>query len=206
LFLDEIGDMALPVQAKLLRFIQDKDFERLGDSVSRKADVRILAATNADLEQRVAEGRFREDLFYRLNVISLTIPPLRDRQEDIMPMAKDFLAYFCKANHKNLLGFTTEAEGLLSAHAWPGNVRELRNAIERAVILGSEEKIGAGDLPGNTTPVLSAPAIGDKVSLSIIEELHIRRILASTPSLQEAADVLGIDQATLWRRRKTYGI
>lgn len=206
LFLDEIGDMALPVQAKLLRFIQDKEYERLGDSVSRKADVRIIAATNADLEQRVAEGQFREDLFYRLNVISLTVPPLRDRKEDIMPIATDFLAYFCKANHKNLLGFTEEAEESLSTHAWPGNVRELRNAIERAVILGSAEKISTNDLPGNITPVLNAPAIGDKVSLAIIEELHIRRILASTPSLQEAADILGIDQATLWRRRKTYGI
>jgi NtrC-family two-component system response regulator AlgB len=206
LFLDEIGDMALPVQAKLLRFIQDKDYERLGDSVSRKADVRIIAATNADLEKRVAEGRFREDLFYRLNVISLTVPPLRDRKEDIMPMATDFLAYFLKANHKHSLGFTSEVEESLSAHAWPGNVRELRNAIERAVILGSTEKIGVNDLPVSITPVFRSPAIGDKASLATIEELHIRRILASTSSLQEAAEVLGIDQATLWRRRKTYGI
>jgi NtrC-family two-component system response regulator AlgB len=206
LFLDEIGDMALPVQAKLLRFIQDKDYERLGDSVSRKADVRIIAATNADLEKRVAEGRFREDLFYRLNVISLTVPPLRDRKEDIMPMATDFLAYFLKANHKYSLGFTSEVEESLSAHAWPGNVRELRNAIERAVILGSTEKIGVNDLPVSITPAFSSPAIGDKASLATIEELHIRRILASTSSLQEAAEVLGIDQATLWRRRKTYGI
>jgi len=206
LFLDEIGDMTLSVQAKLLRFIQDKDYERLGDSVSRKADVRIIAATNADLEKRVSEGRFRQDLYYRINVINLTVPPLRDRKEDIMPMATDFLAYFCKANHKHSLGFTSEVEESFSAHAWPGNVRELRNTIERAVILGSAEKIGANDLPGNITPVFSSPAIGDKISLATIEELHIRRILASTTSLQEAADVLGIDQATLWRRRKTYGI
>jgi NtrC-family two-component system response regulator AlgB len=206
LFLDEIGEMSLSVQAKLLRFIQDKDYERLGDSVSRKADVRIIAATNADLEKRVAEGRFREDLYYRLNVISLTVPPLRDRKEDILPMATDFLAYFCKANHKRSLGFTGEVEESLSSHAWPGNVRELRNTIERAVILGSADRIGANDLPGNMTPVFKSPAIGDKVSLAAIEELHIRKILASTISLQEAADILGIDQATLWRRRKTYGI
>ena len=206
LFLDEIGDMAPAVQAKLLRFIQDKEYERLGESRVRKADVRIIAATNAGLEKRVAEGRFREDLFYRLNVICLTIPPLRDRPEDIMPLATDFLAYFCKSNHKTLLGFTGEAEKALTGHAWPGNVRELRNTIERAVILGSGEWVATSDLPDNIVTAAGTPAIGDKVPLSTIEELHIRRIMADTSSLQEAADVLGIDQATLWRRRKTYGI
>jgi NtrC-family two-component system response regulator AlgB len=206
LFLDEIADMAPGVQAKLLRFIQDREYERLGESTPRKADVRIIAATNADLEKRVAGGQFREDLFYRLNVIRLTIPPLRQRPEDILPLAMDFLAYFCRANHKAMLGFTQEAEQLLTQHAWPGNVRELRNAIERAVILGSAERIGKADLPGNITPAVDTPAIGDRVPLSAIEELHIRRVMANTSSLQEAADVLGIDQATLWRRRKTYGI
>ncbi|MFH1113518.1 MAG: sigma-54 dependent transcriptional regulator [Pseudomonadota bacterium] len=206
LFLDEIGDMVPSVQAKLLRFIQDKEYERLGESEPRKADVRIIAATNADLEKRVAEGRFREDLFYRLNVINLTIPPLRDRPEDIMPLAVDFVAYFSRANHRSILGFTEEAERLLTNHTWPGNIRELRNTIERAVILGSGDRIGKADLPGNITPVSGTPAIGDMVPLSVIEELHIRRVIAKSSSLQEAADILGIDQATLWRRRKTYGI
>jgi len=206
LFLDEIGDLAPSVQAKLLRFIQDKEYERLGESKVRKADVRIIAATNADLEKRVAEGRFREDLFYRLNVICLTIPPLRERPDDILPLAMDFLAYFCRANHKMLLGLTEEAEKSLTSHAWPGNVRELRNTIERAVILGSSERIDRSDLPDNIAPAAGTPALGDKVPLSTIEELHIRRVMADTSSLQEAADVLGIDQATLWRRRKTYGI
>ena len=204
LFLDEIGDMAPSVQAKLLRFIQDKEYERLGESTPRKADVRIIAATNADLEKRVAEGRFREDLFYRLNVISLTVPPLRERPEDIMPLAMDFLAYFCRANHKAILGFTDGGRSKrLTIYAWPGNVRELRNTIERAVILGSGERIGKTDLPDNIAPAAGTPAIGDRVPLSTIEELHIRRVMANTSSLQEAADVLGIDQATLWRRRKT---
>jgi NtrC-family two-component system response regulator AlgB len=206
LFLDEIGDMAPSVQAKLLRFIQDKEYERLGESRVRKADVRIIAATNAELEKRVAEGRFREDLFYRLNVISLTVPPLRDRHDDIMPLAIDFLAYFCWVNHKILLGFTEEVKKSLTSHAWPGNVRELRNTIERAVILGSGEWIDTSDLPGNFAAAANTPVIGDKVPLSTIEELHIRRVMANTSSLQEAADVLGIDYATLWRRRKTYGI
>jgi len=206
IFLDEIGDMPLSLQAKLLRFIQDKEYERLGEAMPRKADVRIIAASNADLETRVAEGQFREDLFYRLNVITLTIPSLRDRPEDIMPLATEFLAYFCRANHKTIFGFTDNAERLMMSYAWPGNVRELRNAVERAVILGTGERVGKNDLPDNMTPAPELPAIGDQVPLSTIEELHIRRVVASTASLQEAADILGIDQATLWRRRKTYGI
>ncbi len=206
LFLDEIGDLAPSVQAKLLRFLQDKEYERLGESTTRKADVRVIAATNAELENLVAEGRFREDLFYRLNVISLTIPPLRERPEDIMPMADAFLAYFCRSNHKSILGFTPEAAQLMTSHSWPGNIRELRNAIERAVILGAGERIGKADLPDNIVRPAGVPAIGDLVPLATIEELHIRRVLANTASLQEAADVLGIDQATLWRRRKAYEI
>ena len=206
LFLDEIGDMAPSVQAKLLHFIQEKEYERLGEAKPRQADVRVIAATNADIEKRVAEGRFREDLFYRLNVISLTLPPLRERPEDILPLATDFLRYFCRTNHKSILGFNEEASERLGRYAWPGNVRELRNTVERAVILGSGQQISEKDLSENIAPTASAPAIGDRVPLSTIEELHIRRVLANTSSLQEAADVLGIDQATLWRRRKTYGI
>ena len=206
LFLDEVGDLAPGVQAKLLRFIQDKEYERLGESASRKADVRIIAATNVDLQKRVAEGRFREDLFYRLNVISLTVPPLRSRPEDILPLAMDFLAYFGRANRKRMLGFTDEAQLALTSHPWPGNVRELRNAVERAVILSCGDMIGGADLPESVVPADTAPKIGDPVPLAAIEELHIRRVLAASASLQTAADVLGIDQATLWRRRKAYGI
>lgn len=206
LFLDEIGDMAPTIQAKLLRFLQDKEYERLGDSTTRKADVRIIAATNSDLAKKVADGTFREDLFYRLNVISLTILPLRQRKEDIVAMAKDFLTYFCKVNHKKLMGFTENAEKALVEYNWPGNVRELRNAIERAVILGSGGQLECGDLPYNIGEKSSEQGLGEMVTLARIEELHIRKIIASTSSLQEAADILGIDQATLWRRRKTYGI
>ena len=147
LFLDEIGDMALPIQAKLLRFIQDKEYERLGETLSRKANVRIITATNVNLEQRVAEGQFREDLFYRINVISVNVLPLRERREDIMPIAQDFCRFFSLSNHKNILGFDEGAERALLEYSWPGNVRELRNAIERAVILGSGDMITEGDLP-----------------------------------------------------------
>jgi NtrC-family two-component system response regulator AlgB len=206
LFLDEIGEMPFSIQAKLLRFIQDKEYERLGEATSRKANVRIIAATNSDLEKHVAEGIFREDLFYRLNVINLTVPPLRERTEDIMPLALNFLAYFCRINHKTIQGFTDAAIKRMTGYKWPSNVRELRNTIERAVILGSANQIGDNDLPGNISPVPATQVIGDMVPLSVIEELHIRRIMAKTGSLQEAAEILGIDQATLWRRRKAYGI
>jgi len=160
----------------------------------------VLAATNADLEKRVTEGRFREDLFYRLNVIPLTVPTLRERPEDILTLAEAFLAYFNQTRPKPFLGFTAEGKAALKAHPWPGNVRELRNAVERAVILCSGDRIGSGDLPGRIGPDRTAPAIGDRVPLAEIEEQNIRRILANTASLQEAAEVLGIDQATLWRR------
>ncbi len=206
LFLDEIGDLAPSLQTKLLRFIEDKQYERLGDPTIRRADVRILAASNANLEERVAEGRFRDDLFYRLNVINIEVPPLRDRPEDIMPLAQEFLAFFCQANHKTFSGFTQDATTLLMTHRWPGNVRELRNVVEGAVILGHGAKIGREDLPEIAASPPRSVSLGDKVSLALIEELHIRRIIASTSSLQEAADVLGIDQSTLWRKRKTYGI
>jgi NtrC-family two-component system response regulator AlgB len=206
LFLDEIGEMPYSIQAKLLRFIQDKEYERLGEATLRKANVRILAATNSDLEQYVGQGAFREDLFYRLNVISLTVPALRERPEDILPLAMYFLASFCRINHKVIQAFTEGAIKRLIGYSWPGNVRELRNTIERAVILGSGIEIGESNLPDNIAPVSTLPAIGDMVPLSTIEELHIRRIMAKTSSLQEAAEILGIDQATLWRRRKTYGI
>lgn len=206
LFLDEIGDMALPIQAKLLRFIQDKEYERLGESLCRKANVRILTATNVNLEQRVTEGRFREDLFYRINVISVNVLPLRERREDIMAIANNFCTFFSLANHKNIIGFDSGAERALMTYLWPGNIRELRNAIERAVILGNGQQITAEDLPASIIPSNHFPVIGDLVPLSTIEELHIKKVLRKTPSIQEAANILGIDQATLWRRRKTYGI
>jgi NtrC-family two-component system response regulator AlgB len=206
LFLDEIADLAPSLQTKLLRFIEDKQFERLGDPTVRRADVRIFAATNANLEERVADGRFREDLFYRLNVITIAIPPLRDRREDILPLAREFLAFFSLANHRTFGGFTEEALTFLMTHGWPGNVRELRNVVERAAILGRGSDIGIEDLPDNRSRQVPCVAPGDRVSLAALEEDHIRRIITSTSSLQEAAEVLGIDQSTLWRKRKTYCI
>ncbi len=208
LFLDEIGDLPPRLQPKLLRFLQDKEYERVGESVIRRADVRLLAATNVDLEKAVATGAFREDLFYRLNVISLELPPLRERAEDILPLAGSFLSFFARLNHRPWLEFSEGARQALQAHAWPGNVRELRNAVERAVILGSGSRVEREHLPdGLAGPSPDrAPEVGDAVSLQALEEAHLRRVLARSRSMDEAASILAIDVATLWRKRKKLGL
>jgi NtrC-family two-component system response regulator AlgB len=132
--------------------------------------------------------------------------PLRERREDILAIAKGFCSFFCLTNHKSMKEFDAGAERALLAYPWPGNVRELRNAIERAVILGNGQQITEEDLPESMMPSISFPGVGDPVSLAAVEEIHIKKILKKASSIQEAADILGIDQATLWRRRKIYGI
>ncbi len=206
LFLDEIGDLPLRLQPKLLRVLEDREYERVGDLVTRKADVRIIAATSLDLEEAVKDRRFREDLFYRLNVVEIVVPPLRERREDILPLAERLLAFFARQNHRRVQGFTNEARNRLRDYDWPGNVRELRNTVERAVLLGSGELISIEHLPAQLAPAKPEPQVGDPVSLEEIEERHIRRVLAATRSFDEAAQVLALDPATLWRRRKKYGI
>ena len=206
LLLDEIGDLPLSLHPKLLRFVQEKEYERIGDYTTRHADVRIIAATNIDLEKSVREGRFREDLYYRINVIQVEIPPLRERPDDVIALAERLLVFFGRSCHRMSLGFTDEAIHLLRHYSWPGNVRELRNVIERAVILCQTDRIGVNHFPENLRTMDTSVRIGDPIPLDKIEEEHIRRVLAATQSLQEAADILGIDQATLWRRRKQYGI
>jgi NtrC-family two-component system response regulator AlgB len=206
LLLDEISDLPLPLQPKLLRFVQEKEYERVGDSLTRKANVRLIAATNTNLEEAVQAGRFREDLYYRLNVIPIEIPPLRERPDDIPGLAERLLAFHGRNNHRAFLGFRDETLRALTGYRWPGNVRELSNTIERAAILCGTDRIGLECLPANVLPGDATVKIGDAVSLDKIEEQHIRRVLADARSLQEAAAILGIDQATLWRRRKKYGI
>jgi NtrC-family two-component system response regulator AlgB len=206
LFLDEVGDLPLSLQPKLLRFLQEREYERLGDASTRRADVRVVSATNRDLEGEVRAGRFREDLFYRLNVIQIEIPPLRERLQDLEELAAQLLAFYGKVRHRRFLGFTDEAMRAFTRYGWPGNLRELRNVIERASILCRSERIGAEYVPGALDGGEVPPAIGGMVSLEMVEEEHIRRVLAAAPSLQKAAEILGIDQATLWRRRKQYGI
>ena len=206
LFLDEIGDLPLQLQAKLLRVLQEKEYERVGEVETRKVDVRILAATSVDLAAAVKAGRFREDLFYRLNVVEIIAPPLRERQEDILPLAERFLAFFARQNHRGFLGFTEEARLVLEHYPWPGNVRELRNVLERAVLLSTGETIGVENMPIHLAPMPTEPKVGDLVSLETIEENHIRQVLTATKSLEEAARILGMDPVTLWRRRKKYGV
>jgi two-component system, NtrC family, response regulator AlgB len=206
LFLDEIGDLPLSLQPKLLRFIQDREYERVGDQRTRTADVRIITATHTNLDQAVKEGRFREDLYYRLNVIQIDLPPLADRPDDVEILAKNMLDFFGAQNHKVFKGFSAEAMNALRRYSWPGNIRELRNAVERAAILCAADMVEIEHLPASIAPHTPPIQMGDHVSLEVIEENHIRRVIASTKSLQEAADILGIDQATLWRKRKQYGI
>jgi two-component system, NtrC family, response regulator AlgB len=206
LFLDEIGDLPLSVQPKFLRFIQEREYERLGNHVTRKADVRLIAATNMDIEEAVRNNRFREDLFYRLNVIQIEIPPLRERPDDVLGLARKLLNFFGSSHHCANQRFDDAALQVLRRYSWPGNVRELRNVIERASILCKSESVGVEFLPEKLIPAEDCPKPGDLVSLDKVEEMHIRRVLASAKSLQEAADILGVDQATLWRRRKRYGI
>lgn len=206
LLLDEIGDLPLSLQPKLLRFIQDREYERIGDSRTRAADVRVLAATNIDLEQAVRTGSFREDLFYRLNVVQLNLPPLRERPEDVVSLAEHLLAFFGRTHHRNFLGFTDEARRALTEHRWPGNLRELRNTVERATIIAPGSMIDTGDLPDTISRIKGTAAANDRLTLQEVEERHIRRVLASSKTLLEAAETLGIDQATLWRKRKQYGI
>lgn len=206
LFLDEIGDFPLSLQPKLLRFIQDKEYERVGDPVTRQADVRIVAATNLNLDEMVREGRFREDLLYRLNVITLKLPALRERTEDVLALAERFLARFVKDYARPARGFSDEALALLANYPWPGNIRELRNVIERASIICQEEMVQVSHLGLTESSNNQAPRVGGALSLEELERSHIAAVMASSDTLDQAAKSLGIDASTLYRKRKQYDL
>jgi two-component system, NtrC family, response regulator AlgB len=208
LFLDEVGDLPLALQPKLLRLLQEKRYERVGDTHTRVSNTRVLAATNRDLAASVAAGTFREDLYYRLNVIEVYLPPLRLRAKDILPMADRLLQFFARQNNKTAAGFSEEARTAMLRYPWPGNIRELRNAIERGIILTSESLVGLADLPaqiGGSFPAASLE-IGGAVTIDQLEAEHIRRVLAATATMEQAAIILGIDPSTLYRKRKRYGL
>jgi NtrC-family two-component system response regulator AlgB len=211
LFLDEVGDLPPAVQPKLLRFLQERAYERVGETRTRHGNVRLIAATNRDLESEVKAGRFREDLLYRLNVIEVTLPPLRERRGDILPLAEKLVRFFARQSAKPVVGFTPEARAAMERHAWPGNLRELRNAIERGVILAAAPEIGLADLPAPLSPRSMTGGkpkieVGGSATLDEIEAEHVRRVLAAAPSLDDAARTLGIDPSTLYRKRKRYGL
>jgi len=206
-FLDEIGDLSSALQTKFLRFVQEQSFERVGGMQTIRVDTRIIAASNRELAAEVAAHRFRDDLFYRLNVITLRVPPLRERLDDILPLAERMLQAEAFRNHRPGLGFSPEAAATLTRYSWPGNVRELRNAIERAVVLASGDIIVPDHLPDNLfREVSDGAAVSAPRNIEEMERELIVRVLAESPTLEDAAQTLGINASTLWRKRKRYKI
>jgi NtrC-family two-component system response regulator AlgB len=205
LFLDEVSEISPGLQAKLLRFLQEKQFERLGENKTRYADVRVVAATNKNLEDEVAAGRFREDLLYRINVVEIVLPPLRERREDILPLATGFLEFFAKSAGVPVYELSPSAREALVSYGWPGNVRELKNVLERATIVWPSPRLEAEALPERISDRGARKvAIGGDFSLEAIEREHLLRVVARTKTVEEAAQILGIDASTLWRKRKRY--
>ncbi len=225
-FLDEIGEISPSLQTKLLRFLQDREFERVGDTKTIKVDVRIIAATNKDLEREVKEGRFREDLYFRLNVIDLHMPSLRQRPEDLMALSEQLLNRSFVATGRKARPLSPEAAQAIRSYGWPGNIRELKNALERAAILCTTDQVTVEDLPdrilehlahatsggnmpgirpgvGPAVPIAMTPS---DVSLEELEKQHIQHVLATATTLEEAASILGINLSTLWRKRRRYGL
>jgi DNA-binding NtrC family response regulator len=209
IFLDEIGDLTPALQAKLLRVLQEKEIRPLGAARPEKVDVRVLSATNRDLAQRMTEGAFREDLFYRLNVIEVVLPPLRDRAEDVLPLAEHFLGEAAARTGKRIITFTQAALKILLAYPWPGNVRELENVVERAVALAESDQITPEDLPSQVRERRSsdvlAGALARGLTLSELEREYISRVLqAEGGNKTRAAQRLGLDRKTLYRKLEEY--
>ena len=212
-FLDEVGDIGPNIQAKLLRVLELHEIKPVGGNESIRIDVRLIAATNKDLQEEVRAGRFREDLFYRLNVVSIHLPPLRERREDIPALARHFLQKYGDANEKAISGIAAEAMAVLEAYPWPGNVRELENAIERAVAVSAHRVLLPDDLPSHLTV---RPATWDEAgqpedhildSLDKVIQRHVARVLAATGgNKKRAAEILGVDRRTLYRMLERYAV
>lgn len=212
LFLDEIGELSPSVQVKLLRFLQDHEFQRIGGNQTLQSDVRIISATNKDLEEKVKEGGFRDDLYYRLNVVVISIPPLRERKEDLSPLMDHFLSKFVVENGKDIQGISPEARDLLLKYDYPGNARELENIIERAVVVTREDVISTRDLPFE-----KAPSVGNvagkaggttlKESIEVLEKRMITEALKETSNHQtRAAELLGISERMMRYKMKKYNL
>jgi DNA-binding NtrC family response regulator len=217
LFLDEIGELPLEAQARLLRVLQENEIRKVGSVQSRKVDVRLVVATHRDLKQLVIDGLFREDLYYRINVMTLLIPPLRDRGDDILKLAEAILVRTCTRLKTAMLSFSKEARQAIAAYAWPGNVRELENAIERAVVLAETSEIGEELLAiENNTPALQAdavplapsPALSEPIEELSLEDYFQRFVIEHQDAMNETqlAKKLGISRKCLWERRQRFGI
>jgi two-component system response regulator HydG len=214
LFLDEISEMPLTLQVKLLRVLQEREITRVGGEAVIPVDVRVMAATNKDLVQLIDQGRFREDLYYRLNVVHIEIPPLRERREDIPLLAQHFLELFCAKNNKEIKGFTPDAMDRMIRHDWPGNIRELMNTVERAVVLARSPYLDRSEMPLIcSTPASASPAVegsgllGGQASLAEVERTAILNTLNATGgNKSETARRLGITRKTLHKKLKSYGM
>ena len=205
LFLDEIGEISPSIQVKLLRFLQEHEFERVGGNETVKVDVRVIAATNRDLKAEVAAGRFREDLYYRLNVITVRMPALRERASDVPVLAAYFLRKYAAENGRQIEGFSDDALSLLSSYSWPGNVRELENVIERAVVLSTGVRVGVAELPAHLAPTVTGGIRIPGSTLAEIEHHAITKTLESTGGATgKAADILGISVRKIQYKLQEY--
>lgn len=204
LFLDEIGNVPLNQQQKLLRVLERGEFERLGSSTTRQADVRLISATNSDIEAEVDAGRFRQDLLFRLNTVEIQLPPLRDRREDIPALASHFLSVHATKCRKAISGFESAASQALSDYSWPGNVRELDHAIERAVLMAQTDRIRASDLALRS--MRESPGRLDEMSLEEVETFLIKKAMARHGNVTHAARALGLSRSALYRRLERYGL
>ncbi len=211
LFLDEVGDLPIPTQVKLLRVIETGEFQRVGSNQSLRADFRLIAATNQDLQALIRQGKFREELYFRLHVVMFRLPPLRERREDVPLLIDAFLKEFRRRYRKNVQGASPEVRAILSAHAWPGNVRELRNALEGMIVLARDRILNVGDLPPSLASAVPAPAPepsgGSVRPIKEVEREMIRKALESCGGRrEEAARALGIGERTLYRKLERYGL
>jgi DNA-binding NtrC family response regulator len=207
LLLDEIGEVAPAMQVKLLRVLQEREIRRVGENRNRPVNVRLLAATNRDLPSEIRAARFREDLYYRLRVVEIRVPPLRERREDIMALARSFLDATAQRTGRKVTGFTPAAAQQLLQYPWPGNVRELGNAVERAVVLAARSRVDVGDLPPEIGLAVPEPvAAGDVRTLDQVERDYITAVLRAVGGNRaQAAVKLGIGPATLYRKLKRFG-
>src|SRR5574344_2380756 len=209
IFLDEIGEINQTVQVKILRVLQEKKFERVGGSQTIEVDVRIVAATNRDLEEEVKAGRFREDLYYRLNVIHIEVPPLRERKDDIPLLITSFLDRFAKENHKDITGIDSRAKSAMYKYDWPGNIRELRNCMESAVVLCSSNEITLNDLPPNISQSSAGETVSIPVGITLDEAekaIVQQNLAANRNNKSKTADILGIGRKTLQRKLVDWGL